>query len=143
MSGHVPSISMLFRGESNLLLHSLILNFHFIVYFLFNSTVIPIPHSSNIARNFIIPPPPTHRECIRELGEPVMTKAYQLLDKVDPEQAEVYHRGNPLFNCIMSYDLSLSHTLHTGGSFWTAWQRRCIFIHREAAAAQALRGLSL
>ena len=30
-----------------------------------------------------------HRECIRELGEPVMKKAYQLLDKVDPEQAEV------------------------------------------------------
>lgn len=31
----------------------------------------------------------SHRECIRELGEPVMKKAYQLLDKVDPEQAEV------------------------------------------------------
>ena len=29
------------------------------------------------------------RECVRELGEPVMNKAYQLLDKADPEQAEV------------------------------------------------------
>ena len=29
------------------------------------------------------------RECTRELGEPVMNKAYQLLDKVDPELAEV------------------------------------------------------
>ena len=35
----------------------------------------------------------THRECIRELGEPVMEKAYQLLDKVDPEQAEVCYCG--------------------------------------------------
>ena len=84
-----------------------------IMQFSLNSTIIQIPHTSNIARIFIIflsPTPPAHRECIRELGEPVMKKAYQLLDKVDPEQAEVYHRGDPSSNCTC--DLSLFHA-HT------------------------------
>ncbi len=118
------------------------------MHFSLNSTVILID-TSIIIRNFIIPPPPilAHRECIRELGEPAMKKAYQLLDKVEPEQAEVYHRES--INQSSRYCThSITHTytlslMHAGGSFWTTWPRCCLFLHREAAAAEALRGLSL